>query len=106
MKPVAGPASFPRLLALATIVLGLGQCAASADVITDWNAVTLDAMRASRTSPPPATRALATVHVAAYDAVVGILGGYEPYNVDRPAPAGASPEAAAAWAAYTVLVEL
>ena len=47
---------------------------------------------------------LATVHVAMYDAVVAIAGGYQPFYVTPRAPtAGASQDAAAAAAAYGVL---
>ena len=91
--------------------LGLAACAVAsvwsygqADVITDWNQVTLDVIRADQTPPPPATRTLAMVHLAMYEAVNGINGQYEPYLLPRPAPSGASPEAAAATAAHRVLV--
>lgn len=50
---------------------------------------------------------LASVHVAIYDAVVAIAGGYQPYLVTPRAPAdGASQEAAASAAAYGVLKAL
>jgi hypothetical protein len=78
---------------------------AGADVVTDWNAVAIDAVRAERTNPPIATRNLALLHTAVYDAVNGILATHEPYHVTAPAPAGASPEAAAAAAAHAVLSE-
>lgn len=79
---------------------------ASADVITDWNEVLLDAIRTDQTAPPVASRAMAMVHTAMFDAVNGIVGGYEPYMQVGPAPRGASPEAAAAAAAHRVLTEL
>jgi len=96
---------------LVTVCIGALVAAAAAhsawaDVIEDWNEVVLDAIRATRTPPPPATRALAMTHVAMFDAVNGIERGYEPYAVDRKAPPGASPEAAAAMAAYTVLLDV
>jgi membrane-associated phospholipid phosphatase len=79
---------------------------ARADVVIDWDKVLLDAVRVDKTPPPKASRAMAAVHVAIYDAVVGILGGYTPYHVTASAPAGASAEAAAAAAAHKVLVAL
>jgi hypothetical protein len=91
-----------RLLGLA-LALGLGTSGAAADVVTDWNAVLIDAVRTDRTNPPRMTRHSALVHVAVYDAVVGLVGGYEPYFVASSAPTGASPEAAAAAAAHRVL---
>jgi PAP2 superfamily len=89
----------------AAVFLGLAA-PARADVVLDWNNVLLQAIRVDRTAPPRAGRALAMVHVAVFDAVNGILGGYTPYAVTDPAPAGASPEAAAAAAAHDVLVSL
>ena len=46
------------------------------------------------------------VHVAIYDAAVAIEGGYQPYAPTPAAPAGTSPEAAIATAAYDTLVGL
>ena len=43
------------------------------------------------------------VHLAVYDAAVALYGGYEPYAPTPAAPAGASPEAAIATAAYDTL---
>ncbi len=73
---------------------------ANAGVITAWNAV------AASTIPPNPAAFLnyAFVHLAMYNAVVGITGEYEPYQWSAPAPHNASPEAAAAAAAHRVLV--
>ena len=69
-------------------------------VITTWNAI------ASSTIPPNPAAFLnyAFVHLAMYNAVVGITGEYELYRWDKHAPTGASPEAAVAAAAHRVLV--
>jgi hypothetical protein len=69
-------------------------------VITTWNAV------AASTIPPNPAAFLnyAFVHLAMYNAVVGITGEYEQYQWSSPAPHNASPEAAAAAAAHRVLV--
>ena len=87
--------------------LALACCLAAspvrADVVLDWNEVALDAIRADRTNPPRASRNLALAHTAIYDAVNGLLGGYEAYHVTAAAPPGAAPEAAAAAAAHRVL---
>jgi hypothetical protein len=77
--------------------------AARADVVSDWNEELLNAVRTDKTPPPRASRAMAIVHVSIFDALVGILGGYTPYHVTDDAPAGASPEAAAAAAAHRAL---
>ena len=101
-------AGFVATLAIA--VAGVAR----ADVIADFNAV------AARTATPPAgvnypavtpeeRRTLsfvdlATVHLAMYDAVVAIEGGFEPYAIVPQSPAaGASSSAAAAAAACAVL---
>lgn len=108
-RPVAAPR---RALAVAWTVALAAAGAADADVIADFNAV------AARTATPgvayPAATPeeqrtlsfvdLATVHLAMYDAVVAIEGGYQPYAVVPSSPAaGASSSAAAAAAACTVL---
>jgi len=95
--------------------IGLGLCAiallglagpARADVVIDWDNVLRNAVRTDKTPPPKASRAMAAVHVAIFDAVNGLLGGFTPYHVTATAPAGASPEAAAAAAAHKVLAAL
>ena len=92
---------------LLTCVLVLsGTSAARADVVTDWNAAALNAIRANRTTPPQASRALAILHVAIYDAVNGIFRTHETYLVESAVPASASIEAAASAAAHHVLVTL
>ena len=48
------------------------------DVVTDWNNAALDAIRVDRTAPPIASRSLAIVHVAIYEAVNGIARTHEP----------------------------
>jgi hypothetical protein len=88
------------------LLVSLGARRAWADEVLDWNQVTLDTVRALRINPPRAARALAMVHIAIYDAVNGIDRVYEPYHFDKRAPPGASRRAAAAMAAYTVLVKL
>lgn len=75
-----------------------------ADVVTEWNEVTLVAIRTDLTAPPRASRFLAMVHVAIYDAVNGIYNTHRSYLADPPAPAGASVEAAVVAAAHTVLI--
>ncbi|HSG00203.1 MAG TPA: hypothetical protein VLA20_03690, partial [Vicinamibacterales bacterium] len=74
-----------------------------ADPILDWNLVTLQTIRELRLPPPRASRVLAMVHAATFDAVNGIELTFEPYYVTRPAVPGASADAAAAAAAHGVL---
>jgi PAP2 superfamily len=79
---------------------------AFADVVTDWNVAALNAIRAERTPPPRASRALAILHLAIFDAVNGIARTHEPYLVQSAVPASASKEAAAVAAAHAVLAAL
>ena len=79
---------------------------ARGDVVTDWNNAALDAIRAGNTAPPIASRGLAILHVAIYDAVNGIARTHEPYLVPSAVPASASREAAASTAAHETLVNL
>src|SRR6266571_3145977 len=93
----------PSLIAF--ILFGV-SAAARADVVTEWNSAALNAIRAEKTPPPKASRALAILHAAIYDAVNGITRTHEPYLVTGMIPASASLEAAATAAAHDVLVNL
>src|SRR6266436_2287124 len=94
-----------KSLVLVTCAVG-SQNLARADMVTDWNQTTLNTQAAVpfgiRT--PPATRALAMVHAAIHDSVNAIYRTNSVYAVNAQAPAGASPEAATAAAAHSVLV--
>jgi len=76
-----------------------------ADVISDWNDTTIKVNKAAGVGGVAPTRSLALVHVAQFDAVNAATGGYTPYLSSLAAP-GASAEAAAAQAAYAVLMAL
>ncbi|WP_293133181.1 phosphatase PAP2 family protein [Microcoleus sp. bin38.metabat.b11b12b14.051] len=78
----------------------------SGNPIRDWNTTMLDAIRTASTPPPLASRNMAMVSAAIYDAVNSISKKYTPYRVSIDAPAGASEQAAAAAAAQQVLVSL
>lgn len=97
--------SWCSLLAICVLAATAWGGAASADAVIDWNNVTLDAVRDTPLNPPIATRLLALVHVAIYDAVSGVDRLYTPYLVTRSAPPGTSAEAAAVYAAHHVLVD-
>jgi hypothetical protein len=81
---------------------------ALADAVTDWNEITLATQAAvpAGTLTPPAARALAMVHLAIFDALNAIDRRYTPYAVVDLADPDASPEAATAAAAHTVLLTL
>lgn len=94
-------------LRLLFLVFGLSvTSAARADVVTVWSGAALDAIRADRTPPPQASRALAILHASIYDAVNGIARTHEAYFVRSDVPASASSAAAASVAAHEVLVTL
>jgi membrane-associated phospholipid phosphatase len=95
-----------KLLSWSTPIALLIGTLAHADVITDWNNAALDAIRADHTAPPIASRSLAILHVAIYDAINGVTRTHEVYLVPSAVPASASREAAASAAAHEALVNL
>jgi hypothetical protein len=78
---------------------------AHADAVTDWNAITLQTVNSAVPPRIVTVQALdiAMVHLAVYDAVQAIEGRFRPYHVEIDGASG-SPAAAAAAAAYEVLV--
>jgi hypothetical protein len=90
------------------------RCLLSGDVVLEWNAIALDALRndsylganAKQAGPDRASRALAIVHAAVFDAVNSIDRSYQPYLIQVPAPPTASITAAVAVAAHDTLVAL
>lgn len=77
-----------------------------ADIVTDWNDAALNAIRATGTPPPKASRALAMAHLAVYDAVNSISINHEAYLGYQPLSGPTSMQAAAAQAAHDVLASL
>ena len=73
-----------------------------ANVVTDWAEIVQPAIHnASAPRSPAASLVLQTlIQLAAYDAVIAIEGGYEPYASAIQAPTGADVRAAVATAAY------
>ncbi|MBM4098184.1 MAG: vanadium-dependent haloperoxidase [Planctomycetes bacterium] len=80
--------------------------ATQADEVTFWNDVLLQAIRTSGTPPPRASRGMAMMHTAVFDAVNSLANGYQPYHQSYPAIPGAAGEAAVAQASRDVLVSL
>src|SRR5262245_54346686 len=95
-----------KIIRLFPFALAAAGLAARADMVLEWNAVALNAIKAERTSPPLASRALAILHVSIYDACNGISQNNQPYLVTSKPSGVASKEAAIAAAAHTVLVQL
>ncbi len=78
------------------------------DPVMEWNqeAARLAVLPASSLAPVQQTRTMAIVQVSVHDAVNGITRQYRTYLPSGPAPAGASPEAAAIAAAHHALRNL
>jgi Ca2+-binding RTX toxin-like protein len=83
-----------------------GRQLMAGDLVLDWNAIMLDAVRVDRTAPPIASRAMAIMHTAIYDAVNAIDRTHEPYAVRELALPNTSREAAVAAAAHATLSSL
>ncbi len=99
-------------IAFATVMGGSSAVAAptAATAITDpvlyWNNQMLTAIRDARTAPPPASRVMAMMHTAVFDAVNAASGNqYKSYTLSTNAYGDADPAVAAAVAAHRVLVQ-
>src|SRR6185295_8020064 len=95
------------LLSASLAVVG-AAVPARADMITAWNEVMNQAIRLTPAlaNPGYASRSMAMVNAAMFDAVNSVDHAYAPYHVSINAPAGTSREAAAAQAAYGVLLNV
>ena len=82
------------------------RCLMAADLVTQWNDIALNAIRAESVPPPVASRALAMVHAAIYDSVNSIAQTHQPYKLNFVAPPTASKEAAISTAAARTLTHL
>ncbi len=90
------------------------------DTLHRWNAIAINASGLDHTPVKPgerrvfgeqlgpgrSSRAMAIVHIAIFDAVNAIQGGYQSYTGIAPAPAGSSADAAIAQAAHDTLIVL
>jgi len=91
---------------LFSVAILLSPALALADVVTDWNEITLARVIAARQLPPDGARTMALVHVAMFEAVNAVQQRYAPYAFKGRAAAGTSAEAAAAAAARSALLKL
>jgi hypothetical protein len=91
------------VIALATLAVS-APARADQDTVTQWNEIAANALIRDAGQGAISTAHLAMVHGAVYDAVNAIDRGYEPYLVAPPARRWYSQDAAAATAAYRVLV--
>jgi hypothetical protein len=90
------------------------------DFVRHWNEVAIDASGLDHTpvaivearvfgeqfGPTRSSRAIAIVHIAIFDAVIAITGGYRSYTGISPAPRDTSMDAAVAQAAHDTLSAL
>jgi hypothetical protein len=106
MKPIS---TFSSTFSLAIWISGavaLFATAARGDVIMDWNAKA-DALAAEKQLPnAPNARGQAMLHIAMFEAVNAVDNRYAPYRLTLGVDRTASREAAAASAAYDVLLAL
>ena len=80
-----------------------------ADIVTEWNSAIRNSIRAGKTPPPTASRSLAILHVAIYDAVNSITESADSYLVPplgHDVARATSKEAAATAAAHRVMAAL
>jgi len=84
-------------------VLGLAP-GAFANEVLQWNETTMQAIATSGQNNVVATRTLAMVQAAVHDALNAINRRYDAYYFEGPTEPAASPDAAVAAAAHTVLM--
>ncbi|TWT90409.1 PAP2 superfamily protein [Pseudobythopirellula maris] len=107
LRIAAGRVAAKALLTLAVAALSAGG--AAADVVLDWNRVASDVLAANESlqNPGAASRSMAMMNLAIYDALAMTKPGgtmFYDYGSGHDSPAlTASDKAAAAQAAYTVL---
>jgi hypothetical protein len=93
-------------LSLSFLVLSLAT-SVKADKVTDWNAIGVQAVLNAGNAGAAGTVDMAYMHIAIYDAVNAIKGGYTVFAVSPSSvPPGASAEAATVEAAYRILRSL
>lgn len=101
-KPPKAKSVLIAIVALATACAS----AARADVIMDWNAKA-DAIAAEKKLlPSTESRTMSMLHIAMFEAVNAIDRRYAPYRLDLAADRSTSREAAAATAAYNILMTI
>ena len=94
----------PLLIALSLVALA-SPTITRADAVTDWNLIASNAIVVTAGQPPPVSAlSFAMVQGAVYDAVNAIDRGHQPYLSEPPSNPTDSKEAAAATAAFRVLV--
>jgi hypothetical protein len=93
-----------RVLLILCLTVASFTLPAAANEVVQWNETTVKAIEANGQSNVVATRTLAMVQVAVHDALNAISRRYDAYYFEGPPDPAASPDAATAAAAHTVLV--
>src|SRR4051812_31744743 len=97
----------PRIASVMLLAaLAAPSTAVAADPVLEWIGVMNDVVMASATSPLVTARNAGLVSASVFDAVNGIEGRYRPLRVGRYRGTHASARAAAAQAAYAMLLHL
>lgn len=124
-RPTRSASSFALSLAAVATLASCGggggsSSSASLETLREWNQIAIDASGLDHTPVQPgenrvfgeqvgpgrSSKAMAVVHVAMFEAVNAIAGGYTSYVGLAEAPAGASMSAAIAQSAHDALVHL
>jgi hypothetical protein len=99
---------FGRAVRIVTLVFCLMAVVpiskAVANEVVQWNETTMKAIAANGQNNLVSTRTLTMVQVAVHDALNAISRLYDAYYFEGPADSAASPDAAVAAAAHSVLV--
>jgi hypothetical protein len=103
---LAAAALAATFLALAPQAHAAPKRAPAQDVISDWNAEARNAALIEQSGTYRASRQIAILNVAVFDAVNAVERKYKPYRVDLKAQAGTNAEAAAVAAARDALAGL
>ncbi len=96
--------TYTAITSLAAALLSAAAVPATADVVTDWNVITLQATKTAGLNSILGSRIDAIEAIAVYDAVNSIHQVGTPYHYSVPSAGPASVDAAAAQAAHDVLV--
>ncbi len=94
------------LCLVSCLVLGAIPLSAADNAVIFWNQQALNATRLARNPPPVSALWFGSYHAAIADAVNGIEHRWQPWLIDRSAPAGANVDAAIAGAARTMLRQI
>lgn len=98
------PAAALLLISISTAAFS--QVPAPGDVVTRWNVIALDYLKAKNIPNQQGSRTMAMLHTSMYNAINAVFGTHSAYKVDLGSPPGTSPEAAAISAANHVLSTL